>query len=412
MGKKRKSASQRAVQKVGEEPRESHYSYLRIVGFRGFTDLELHGLSKINLFLGRNNCGKTSILEAIYAHACGHNFAPFLGQVILRRQDSSALGHLALGEKLQSLFQNRSTTPYSFALTAKLSGSDRNTTTKATFEPSSAVAGLDPVAFGQQYDAPNLGTSLLPTDAADGAGRQIGLRPRSEPSTISLGRWITETEGARTHVDVQFPPTSFPAKQAFKLAVMHDVLAHRVPDAEIKVFSHLKRRGVLAEFIANLSRDFPEVEDIDVIPYPDGSLGPVYAITQDERRLPLWAFGDGLRRWYHLLGHMLVYQNACHCIEEVDATLHWGIQSSFSALLVEYALRSNNQIFLTSHSIEFADALLEALYGAGGTVGSEDDDPVRVFTLRMEEGSTTPSVRALSGRDAYAKRNEFSLELR
>ena len=34
-------------------------------GYRGLKDLELNDLKKVNIFIGSNNCGKTSILEAI-----------------------------------------------------------------------------------------------------------------------------------------------------------------------------------------------------------------------------------------------------------------------------------------------------------------------------------------------------------
>lgn len=33
--------------------------------YRGLINLELKNLNKINIFVGPNNCGKTSILEAI-----------------------------------------------------------------------------------------------------------------------------------------------------------------------------------------------------------------------------------------------------------------------------------------------------------------------------------------------------------
>jgi AAA15 family ATPase/GTPase len=38
---------------------------LEISNFRGLDFLEIEGLSKINLFAGKNNSGKTSILEAL-----------------------------------------------------------------------------------------------------------------------------------------------------------------------------------------------------------------------------------------------------------------------------------------------------------------------------------------------------------
>ncbi|MDR0511034.1 MAG: AAA family ATPase [Rikenellaceae bacterium] len=39
---------------------------LEIENFRGFDSLEIDGLSKLNLFVGKNNSGKTSVLEALF----------------------------------------------------------------------------------------------------------------------------------------------------------------------------------------------------------------------------------------------------------------------------------------------------------------------------------------------------------
>jgi predicted ATPase len=38
---------------------------VEISNFRGFADLRLHGLGRVNLIVGRNNTGKTSLLEAL-----------------------------------------------------------------------------------------------------------------------------------------------------------------------------------------------------------------------------------------------------------------------------------------------------------------------------------------------------------
>lgn len=39
---------------------------LDIQGFRAFPQLTMAGLGRVNLLIGRNNCGKTSVLEALY----------------------------------------------------------------------------------------------------------------------------------------------------------------------------------------------------------------------------------------------------------------------------------------------------------------------------------------------------------
>ena len=38
---------------------------LKLENYRGFEKYELHGLSRVNLLVGPNNCGKTSVLEAV-----------------------------------------------------------------------------------------------------------------------------------------------------------------------------------------------------------------------------------------------------------------------------------------------------------------------------------------------------------
>jgi len=42
------------------------YQSFRIKNFRGFRDLTLDSLERINLIAGKNNVGKTALLEAIF----------------------------------------------------------------------------------------------------------------------------------------------------------------------------------------------------------------------------------------------------------------------------------------------------------------------------------------------------------
>ena len=42
------------------------YKSIKIENFRGIKTLEISDLKRVNLLVGRNNCGKTSILEAFF----------------------------------------------------------------------------------------------------------------------------------------------------------------------------------------------------------------------------------------------------------------------------------------------------------------------------------------------------------
>ena len=61
------------------------YKKINIKGFRWIKNAEIDGLSRVNLFLGQNNCGKTSILEAIFLLS-GYNNANYVLNIDLSRQ--------------------------------------------------------------------------------------------------------------------------------------------------------------------------------------------------------------------------------------------------------------------------------------------------------------------------------------
>ena len=43
-----------------------HIKNIKIENFRGFDKLEISNFGQINLIVGRNNCGKSSLLESIF----------------------------------------------------------------------------------------------------------------------------------------------------------------------------------------------------------------------------------------------------------------------------------------------------------------------------------------------------------
>lgn len=389
-----------------------NYSRIKIEGFRIFDSIFLDELSNINIFLGRNNSGKSSVLEAIFAHACGLNFQPFRDQILLRRHNSFVNGTLDYGEKLFSTFRHKDKLPFNFKIIATQHISDSEHHLRVDFSPSSELADLDPRNLGQtplfhQHKSEfETESSFSKIKLPDGFQK---LRTDNFPKA-SLGEWTINHSGKVRKIELTFPPESIQSYHPFKQAFFQDILSHRSPETEPRVFGQLKRYGDLDEFVSNMRKAFPAIREVDIIPFPDGRSGPLLVSTDDNRRLPLYAFGDGVRRWYYLLGNMHIFRNSIHCIEEIDATFHTGAQSLLSQLLLNHAINFSNQIFATSHSIEYMDCFLDALFGPEGCVEDSEPDPVRIFTLRpSDEGF---EVWALSGREAFESRDKYKIELR
>ena len=78
---------------------------LAIRGYRGFESYRLVDLARVNLVVGKNNCGKTSVLEAIELLISGGHPSVFLSSLARRgegaglREFSSDVSHIFFGHK-------------------------------------------------------------------------------------------------------------------------------------------------------------------------------------------------------------------------------------------------------------------------------------------------------------------------
>jgi predicted ATP-dependent endonuclease of OLD family len=87
---------------------------LEIRNFRGFQHLQIERLGRVNLIVGKNNIGKTSLLEALQLYARRGN--PLLILAQLRQRDESRATSAPYGESeelltsLKYLFYGRSDT--------------------------------------------------------------------------------------------------------------------------------------------------------------------------------------------------------------------------------------------------------------------------------------------------------------
>ena len=61
---------------------------LQVKNFRGLRDLEIEGLARINLIGGRNNSGKTSLLEAVLLLSAAGNPSTVLEANVIRGLDA------------------------------------------------------------------------------------------------------------------------------------------------------------------------------------------------------------------------------------------------------------------------------------------------------------------------------------
>ena len=295
---------------------------LTISNFKKFDRLQLHNLSRINLFVGSNNVGKTSLLEAIFAFACGENTLPFLSVSVFRRlqvAENNWQSSYPFAEAVWNTFHNKKDIN-NLALT--FNGNIDGVTHELT----------------HQFLCGSIFSDFLPNETGSFGDLPISqiIENRKENSNNLqqrqlLGVWETKLDDKTKHafsVEYPFYNELISSNNPLILAKLHDILLHRNEIENRRVFSFVSRAGLIPELIKAMNHCFSgeQILDINSIPYPDGSAAPISIRFANGCSYPLYALGDGMRRWFHLIGSMLVYKNAVHCIEEIEATIHHQAQ--------------------------------------------------------------------------------------
>jgi AAA15 family ATPase/GTPase len=381
------------------------YKSIKIEGFRQFEEFEINDLGAINLFLGQNNTGKSSILEAFYTHASGLNFNNFNKKIICKK-GYIPNNPLDAANQIRTLFYSTEAEPYRFVISTKTDESvcadkiknnvvyEASHKLEVVFEPSAGMSSIFNSKGKGYFDA-----SLL-EEYQNAANNYIGSFE------------INEKSYAFNSVKINYKHPNFPIDNKYPQsysAILQDIPDNRYPNSDITVFYYLKRYNILENFIMEMKEAFPVIKNIDYIPYPEGNKAPVLIITNDGKTLPLHAFGDGLIRWYHIFGNLITFRNGIQSIEKIDSTFDPKSQKLLTSLLLEYSKKYNNQIMLCSHNLEFVNSFLFALYKNKKFI-KEGEDPVRIFTLTRDKNNKL-KVRKDTGREAFERRFKYKREI-
>ena len=314
---------------------------LALRGFRGFESYELTDLATVNLIVGKNNCGKTTILEAVELLVSnGHPFA--LHGVAGRRGEVTSSGN---NVEISHLFFGHVCEPGAcFTLSAD-DGARALSARILSLDDVGEDASLwaDRRSLSEESD-PAFGLRL-----ASGAGGKENVLPVADDGTIPSSRWPRSIRNVASGAPVRF-------------LTLESVASERMRDAWNEVLAE----GREDEIARDMEFLVPEIDSIPFL--TSGSLreGSILVGRRGGGpRLPIGSFGDGLRR---LLALRLAVVGANHgflLIDEIDAGLRTVMEDVWR-LLVEVAKKSEVQIFATTHS-------LDCIRGLGSLVRSRPD---------------------------------------
>ncbi len=317
---------------------------VKIEGFRAFRDLSIQGLGRVNLITGRNNCGKSSVLEAL--RILTTNATLDVISDILRYREEDAVGADEEGHSPdpESLSQV-SGLFHGFPALSKhpepitISSSGRSGFTRMTLR-------LD--WFSEERDA--VGDYRLVPMAPDLFGETDGIaalviRTNDETRTHPierLRRQLQRTRRVRPAIsDRAATSCTFVSPYAGEGTELWEPLWDRIAltDKERDVVDALH---IIDPTIAAVSmvRGKSVFRARTAIVRAHGMPRPV----------PLRSFGDGLNRLFGIILSLVNARGGVLLIDEFENGLHYSVQLDAWRTVFRLAQLRDIQVFATSHS--------------------------------------------------------------
>lgn len=317
----------------------AHFSGVRIHGYRGFRSLAIDGLTRVNLIVGTNNSGKTSVLEAIELVAQGaHPLGPLLrganrrNEYILGRDDRIQdldLRHLFYGHTMDEGDR--------FVVDAR-----KTDGTSSRLEVSMAVSqevDREPELFLGEGDAAEPAYEM--TFTWNGEVDRILLS--SVKSVRSPSRqFLTGSNDGLTPVSFVSTDSMPPSR----LARLWDAII--LTDDELRVIRALQVIEPGVERIAFLS---------GAASSPRGLGSIVVKLQGVAQPVPLGSMGDGIRRLLAIVMALISAKGGYFLIDEIDTGLHHSVMDEMWKIIVTVAHELDIQVLATTHSLDCVRSL-------------------------------------------------------
>lgn len=311
---------------------------IRIEGFRTFQQFEMTDLALVNLIAGKNNVGKTSLLDAVYLITHSDPIKA-LSLVVGKRNSYIYKDRKPIGLQFNSIFWNYEANQKRFTIDSPSEKKMLHVFVKDEVEDNKQLNGFD--SHETELVEQILSNHLRIELHRDVGGRGWKL-PINSDRTVQLPFYTailkSETSSAR------FVPTS--GLEITEMRLLWDLIA--LTEAEDFVIETMK--------IVD-----PNIDRIRFLASGDDAY--VKLLDQD-KPVPLKAIGDGIQR---VLGLAIAFattnEGGCLLIDEVDTGLHYRIMTDVWKSLIKASEKRNIQLFTTTHSQDcvnsFSDAIQE-----------------------------------------------------
>ena len=288
-----------------------------ITDFRGFDHLNMEKFSKVNVFVGANNVGKTSILEAIFM-LVGMSLPMLPARVNYWRKNSN----VSLDD-IRYLFHsiNLKTTP---TLKAHTTEGERKVQLSASL--------------------------YVDTESANGSSGHAGIKRLN----IDFGTKISE--------DCPYHTVLYVGNDGSMQQLIDDkykeqmnclfISSDKNDSNALSNFVTLVKRGkkdIVLETLQTFDNDITGIEAL-----PDGLYLSMKGLKE---LLPISMAGDGVRRVLNIISTIATEDYNVVMIDEIDTGLHYSAHKLMWKAILNFVSKHDIQLFVTTHNVECLQSL-------------------------------------------------------
>lgn len=326
------------------------YSSFTAEGYRGLGSIELTQFGRVNLISGRNDAGKTSLLEALYLHACG----PFAGGNALLPQ---LMRNMPLAISATVASQTAPWDSLFFRLKEsseiRLEGifGGRPSTVELTgAEPASQDVGADPVAQQQALRGGGQSLTIKYSTAGKPPTRH---RLHAQPLQTVTVQGLTSSVFGPTFTTLDPPADP-------KDIIPAGILEGASNGAELaQIYSTLRTASTHFDLVGSLRVIDERIRGLEIL--VTGGQSSLHADIDGVGPIPISLLGGGpVSLASYILG-IVQARGGALMIDEIEAGIHWTMLKHLWSSIAAAAAAYDVQVFATTHSRECLLAAAEAL---------------------------------------------------
>lgn len=334
---------------------------LELKNFRGFEEIAIDGFRPITLIAGKNNVGKSSILESLFLY-----MNRYYSDVFFRVNGMRSVYNYFLEPKLiwEPLFHN-----YNVLDKMEIGISFDDSRKERLFfhkEPSadSAFAVGESAIGGAHHIKNSINTYILSMNSHSDEGA-IFSAFRIENNMIHL-------EHSDSRQSSNIVPSFFLAAQSLD----NQQLA--------EWFSLVDYAGDKERCIAILKEIDRRIKDISILVM--GGQSYIYVTTEHNLRVPTSFLGDGINRLLKITLAMMANPQSLILIDEIETGFHYTFLDKLWRVISKTVSLTRCQLITTTHSKECVGVLADFIEE------TQDDEIFRFMRLDYIDGQVIPKV--------------------